>query len=174
MKVTFTLVVSCCIAAVTYAMVNNAVPANAQQDEAPPAASAKQDEKKMELSAFMRKKLSSSNEILEGLVTDNLKKVELGADRLLKMSDAEHWRASNYMMYLNHSRDFRRSVETMRDKAKMKSVDGTALAWIDVTMNCIRCHEWVRGTILVDASLNPEGGVRAEGLTRANPIKNSR
>lgn len=156
MKVTYTVIVCCCFAAIVFVLANNAPQAKAQQEPVSPAISAKQDEEATELSNFMRQKLSASNQILEGLVTDDLSKVDLGAEKLLKMSDAEHWRASNDMMYMNHSRQFRRSVETMRDKAKRKSIDGAALAWIDVTMSCIRCHEWVRDTILVD--LSPRAG----------------
>jgi hypothetical protein len=157
MKVTYTIIVCCCVAAVAFVLANNATQAKAQQETAAPTASTERDEEPTELSKFMRQKLSASNEILEGLVTDDLTKVDLGAEKLLEMSKAEHWRASNDMIYMNHSREFRRSVETMQNKAKKKSIDGAALAWIDVTMNCIRCHEWVRDTILVD--LSPGTGV---------------
>ena len=109
---------------------------------------------KKALSVFMRKKLGASNSILEGLVTDDLKMVARGADALLEMSDAEKWRASNDMMYLNHSREFRSSVEAMLKKADKGSIDGAALAWVDVTMNCIKCHEWVRDTMLADSPVH--------------------
>jgi hypothetical protein len=98
----------------------------------------------------MRMKLDASNRILEGLVVDDLKLVVKGSEALLKMSAAEKWRASNDMMYLQHSRDFRRSVETLRNKAKKQSIDGAALAWVDVTMSCIQCHEWVRNVLVAD------------------------
>jgi len=25
------------------------------------------------------------------------------------------------------------------------------MAWVDVTMKCLKCHEWVRNTVLADA-----------------------
>ena len=102
------------------------------------------------LKGFMRMKLNASNRILEGLVIDDLKLVVNGSEALLKMSAAEKWRASNDMMYLQHSRDFRQSVETLRNKAKKQSLDGAALAWVDVTMSCIQCHEWVRNVLVAD------------------------
>ncbi len=107
-----------------------------------------QAEDQSPLSVFMHRKLSASNLILRGLVTDDLELAQDGARELLKMSHAEKWRASSDMMYLNHSREFQRSVETLQKKAKSKSIDGTALAWVDVTMNCIQCHEWVRDVML--------------------------
>ncbi len=108
--------------------------------------------KEATLKEFMRKKLSASNQILEGLVVDDLSLVVSGSEALLKMSAAEKWRTSNDMMYLQHSRDFRQSVETLRNKAKKESIDGAALAWVDVTMGCIQCHEWVRNVLVADLS----------------------
>jgi hypothetical protein len=102
------------------------------------------------LSEFMRKKLDASNGILEGLVTDDLRMVSNACDALLNMSTAEKWRASNDMMYLQHSEEFRNSVKHLRDKADGASIDGAALAWVDVTMNCIQCHEWVRNVMIAD------------------------
>jgi len=102
------------------------------------------------LNDFMRRKLHASNQILEGLVTDRMSIVESGAKLLLEMSDAEQWRASNDALYLQFSRTFRDSVETLIDKAERKSIDGVALAWMDVTMNCIQCHEWVRNVMVAD------------------------
>lgn len=108
------------------------------------------DTEPTELSLFMRKKLNSSNQILEGLVVNDLDLVEQGCDELLKMSEAESWRATNDMMYMQHSREFRNSVKALRQKAKKRAIDGSALAWLDVTLNCIQCHEWVRDTMLAD------------------------
>lgn len=157
MKAIYTLIICGCLAVATMVVTNKSSEAKPQQQSASPVTKQEQqkerDDGKTQLSIFMRKKLEASNQILEGLVTDDLTMVDQGAGKLLKMSDAEQWRASNDMMYMHHSREFRRSVEAMQNKAKKKSIDGVALAWVDVTMSCIRCHEWVRGAILVDGSL---------------------
>ena len=114
---------------------------------------------------FMRTKLGASNLILEGLCMDDMAKIEKGVGRLLEMSDEERWRVSNDVLYLNHSREFRRAVLTLKEKAADGNTDGVALAWIDVTMNCVRCHSWVRDTIVVDG-LPAAGPTAAEGLSR--------
>lgn len=106
------------------------------------------------LQGFMRLKLRASNHILEGLVVDDMKKVNTGARMLLEMSVEEHWRASNDMLYLQHSRTFRDSVKKLQKKAKDHSLDGVALAWMDVTLNCIECHEWVRNTLIADINVD--------------------
>ena len=112
-----------------------------QQDEKP---------KDRRLSTFMQQKLNASNEILRGLMTDDLELVEENADKLLDMSREEKWRASNDMMYLQHSSQFGNAVDELREKAKDGSMDGASLAWINVTMSCIQCHNWVRNTIMVN------------------------
>ena len=43
-----------------------------------------------------------------------------------------------------HSNEFRRAAETIVQKAKDKNLDGVALAYLDMTMTCIRCHRYVR------------------------------
>jgi len=121
------------------------------QDEPPTVQPAQvQKRPKKLLSEFMRKKLNSSNRILEGLVTDDLQMVAEACDEMLELSSADRWRASNDMMYLQHSEEFRNSVKNLRSKANGQSIDGTALAWVDVTMNCIQCHEWVRNVLIAD------------------------
>ncbi|MCP4782818.1 MAG: hypothetical protein GY903_15340 [Fuerstiella sp.] len=131
----------------------------AQQQSEPVAVALRQDVRDVDtkgqeaiLKGFMRMKLNASNQILEGLVVDDLTLVVKGSEALLKMSAAEKWRASNDMMYLQRSRDFRQSVELLRNKAKKASIDGAALAWVDVTMSCIQCHEWVRNVLVADLS----------------------
>ncbi len=137
--------------------VPNSTGAAAQQQSDPAAVALHRNVRKVSgnaqdpiLKGFMRMKLEASNRILEGLVVDDLTLVVKGSEALLKMSAAEKWRASNDMMYLQRSRDFRQSVETLRNKATKQSIDGAALAWVDVTMSCIQCHEWVRNVLVAD------------------------
>ena len=108
------------------------------------------EKEQAQLPPFMRQKLKASNRIMEGLCVDDLKLVDSGAEILHRMSDAEQWRASNDVMYLNHSREFRKRVEGLRKQAQAGNSDGAALAWMEVTMSCLRCHKWVRDSMLVD------------------------
>ena len=119
-----------------------------------PAAAAGQAEQSGDraLDVFMQQKLNASTLILRGLMTDDLEMVEKNADKLLEMSRAEQWRASNDMMYLQHSTQFRNAVDDLRKKAARKSTDGASLAWVNVTMSCIQCHQWVRNVVLADGT----------------------
>lgn len=115
----------------------------------PPSAD-KKDEPATALSRFMRQKLQSSNLILEGLCTEDLKMVSDGSASLMKMSTQENWRVSNDMMYRRYSTEFVNAVEELQKEAEDNNMDGTSMAWVNVTMKCLKCHEWVRNTVLAD------------------------
>lgn len=112
----------------------------------------KQDEprKKSTLADFMREKMDASHEIMEGLLTEDGKRVGKAAEKLRSMSDAERWRVSNDIMYRNHSEDFRRSVDKLIAASKGNSIDRAALSWFDVTLSCIDCHRYVRTVLIAE------------------------
>lgn len=122
---------------------------------APPAkdegSAEKQDEPARALAKFMRQKLHASNLILEGLCTEDLQMVSEGSQTLMKMSSEERWRVSNDVMYRRYSNEFVQSVEELQKEAEDNDMDGTSMAWVNVTMKCLKCHEWVRNTVLVDS-----------------------
>ena len=131
----------------------------AAQDEKPVAKSPpvkakgnadKQNEPEHALQRFMRQKLQASNLILEGLCTENLKMVSEGSDTLMKMSREEHWRVSNDMMYRRYSTEFTQAVEELQKEAESNDIDGASMAWVNVTMKCLKCHKWVRNPILAE------------------------
>ena len=115
------------------------------------------DEEKAALAKFMHVKLDASNEILEGLLMEDEKKIIKGAEKMRAMSQAEKWRISNDMMYRHHSEDFRRNVDKLITAAKGNSIDRAALNWFDVTLSCIDCHRWVRRVLIAgaDESIQP-------------------
>jgi hypothetical protein len=53
--------------------------------------------------------------------------------------------------YLQQSQDFRRTADAVTEAAKKKNLDGTALAYVELTMKCINCHKYVRGVRMADA-----------------------
>lgn len=118
---------------------------------AAPEKSKKKDPAKAELAEFMHVKLDATDQILEGLVTDDLRLLLKGADKLKEMSEAEKWRVSNDMAYRRQSEDFQHCVEKLRRAVREESLDGAALAWFDTTMSCIECHKWVRRVLIADS-----------------------
>ena len=112
----------------------------------------KKDDPGQALARFMRQKLQASNSILEGLCTEDLTMVADGAQTLMKMSGEEKWRVSNDILYRRYSTEFVHAVEELEHEAKDNDMDGTSLAWVNVTMKCLKCHEWVRNTVLAESA----------------------
>ncbi len=113
---------------------------------------AKAQAPKQELRDFMHQKLVASNQILEGLVTEDTDLIREGAEVLAQMSAAEKWHVSSNVMYLQFSKEFQRNAEKLVDAAKEKNLDRAALRWMDTTMSCIECHRFVRNELVVQGT----------------------
>lgn len=95
-------------------------------------------------SKFMARKLDSSREIVSGLATENFDLISKSAQDLMLLSHDAEWNVIQGPQYLQMSSEFRSSAERLRDVANRKNLDGATLAYFDVTMNCVRCHKFVR------------------------------
>jgi len=101
-------------------------------------------DEKSALQKLMRKKLESAQKVLEGLSLNDFDLVAKQADELIQISKAAEWRVLKTPQYEMNSNDFRRAAETMIQQAKAKNTDGIALAYVDMTLSCVRCHKYVR------------------------------
>lgn len=108
----------------------------------------KEQAKDAPLAKYMRQKLKASNQILEGLVTEDMKLVRTGAAQLEKMSKEEQFMVLNDAIYRQFSLDFQRSVEQLQKDAEKNSVDAASLTWIKTTLNCIECHKYTKGMLV--------------------------
>jgi hypothetical protein len=66
-------------------------------------------------------------------------------------------KAPRYEVFSN---DFRRSAETLIRKAKDKNMDGTTLAFFEMTVSCVRCHQYMREVRDARLPANRLDGVR--------------
>lgn len=94
--------------------------------------------------AFMRGKLDASKDVLEGLVTEKFGPIEEGADRLRLMSRKAEWNSIKTERYLQLSEEFRQSTEKLSKAARDKKLDSAALAWTQITLQCVNCHQYAR------------------------------
>ena len=97
------------------------------------------------IEAFMRAKLTHSQEVLEGLTTENYDQIAKHAQELSLLSQAASWNVLQTPEYKQRSLEFRRSADALTKAAKKKNLDGAALAYVDVTLKCVNCHKYVRG-----------------------------
>jgi cytochrome c556 len=112
---------------------------------APPARAQKPDA----LRPFMRQKLELSQGLLEGLTREDYALLRRNAEALRKLSEDAQWRVSPNVNYLRLSNDFQARTEAIAAEAADRDLDGATLAYVEMTLNCVKCHQLVREKKLV-------------------------
>ena len=102
------------------------------------------DASQTKLSTLMADKLRQSQRLIEGIALADFNKIAESAERLIQISKTAEWFAFKTPRYELYSNEFRRAAETVVQKAKARNIDGVVLAYMDLTMTCVRCHQYVR------------------------------
>ncbi len=102
-----------------------------------------EDDKRAE---FMRQKLEYSKNVLEGLSTDRLALVARSANDLKLLSAAALWDVPRIpkLEYSEYTADFQRIADELAREANAGNLDGATLSYVQLTMNCVNCHKYVR------------------------------
>lgn len=93
---------------------------------------------------FMAQKLNHSRDIVNGLATGDYNAISKAAQALTLISHETDWNVIQSEQYLHASSNFRGSTMRLRNAAHEKNLDGSTLAYIEVTLNCVRCHQYLR------------------------------
>ncbi len=121
------------------------------------------------LAEMMQKKLKSAHLVLNGVALGNFKMMTDGGEELIRLAKSETWQLIRSPYYERHSKDFIRSAENLVKKAKEKNADGAALAYVELTLSCVRCHQYVREGRR-DVRFVPQA---LPSIARAGPISRS-
>jgi hypothetical protein len=97
------------------------------------------------VSELMQKKLKYAQKVLEGIALGEFDKIADNAEDLILVSKALEWQVVKSPQYEVHSNEFRRAAEGLAQRAREKNLDGAALAYVDMTLSCVKCHKYVRG-----------------------------
>jgi hypothetical protein len=97
-----------------------------------------------ELRDLMQRKLKASQRVLEGIALNNFEQIARNAEELILISKDTEWKVVKTPMYELHSNEFRRNADMLVRAAKDRNLDAAALAYVDMTLNCVRCHRYVR------------------------------
>lgn len=118
---------------------------------------------------FMRDKLQLSQQILEGLATEDFDLIAAKAARLSAMSKQADWRVFENPDYDQQSATFRRHVDSLARSAREKNLDAATLAYVRITMSCVDCHKLVRGRLVTSRQVpwRNRGNETETGLGRA-------
>jgi hypothetical protein len=107
-----------------------------------PALSGHDDTK--ELRDLMQRELKASQRVLEGIALNNFEQIARNGEELILISKDAEWKVLKTPMYELHSNEFRRNAEGLIRAAKDRNLDGATLAYVDMTLNCVKCHRYVR------------------------------
>jgi hypothetical protein len=105
-----------------------------------PAAPPKADD----ASALMQKKLTHAQKVLEGIAVADLDKIAEHAKELSELSKQAEFKVLKTAQYDLHANEFRRTLDDMQKATRAKNLDAATLAYMDMTMTCVRCHKHVR------------------------------
>ncbi len=95
---------------------------------------------------FMRGKLESNKKIVEGLTTNDFKMIAAGADEVTAYVKGQHW----FVLQTDEYKDYSRNMEAISKKlagtAKDRNIEAAALRYLELTVNCIDCHQYIAST----------------------------
>jgi len=94
----------------------------------------------------MQRKLTHAQKVLEGLAMEDFDKIRNNSDGLIECIKDASWRINDTDKYVLYSNDFLRRVENLQKAAKDKKIDAAALAYVDMTLTCVKCHQYLRDT----------------------------
>jgi hypothetical protein len=93
---------------------------------------------------LMRKKLLQSQKLLEGIALNDFDKITQHADEIILISKETEFKVMKTPQYELYTNEFRRNAEDLVKKAKEKNIDGATLAYMELTLTCVRCHKHCR------------------------------
>jgi hypothetical protein len=105
------------------------------------------------LDPFMQLKLVHSKDILEGLATEDFEMIAKGAQSLTALSLESSWNVYTTEKYLQQSSDFRQSLKIIKEGAHEKNIDRAALGYLNMTVQCLECHRYLKTTQTADKNL---------------------
>ncbi len=95
-------------------------------------------------STFMRLKLQPVKGVLEGIALADFDMISKHAGAIHNLMLDESWMVIQSGEYRHQSNEFRSIVEQLQQAAKDKNVDRATLAYVQMTIRCVQCHEMLR------------------------------
>ncbi len=95
-------------------------------------------------STFMRLKLEPAKNILEAIALADYSMIAKNAGTIRNLMLDEGWMVEQTEDYRRQSEEFRKVVEQIRDAANQKNLDGATLAYVQMTIRCVQCHQALR------------------------------
>lgn len=97
----------------------------------------------VQLQKVMRAKLEQSQGLLAALVTSNWNDLERRSEELQRLTRDPAWAVMNAPQYASHGAAFLRAVEDLAQAAQRRDGESAPLAYVSLTLTCVRCHQAV-------------------------------
>jgi cytochrome c556 len=94
--------------------------------------------------AFMRTKLIHAQKVLEEIAKENYDEVAKSSQAISLLTSEEQWNVLTTEEYLRQSRAFRDAADALTEAAKARNIDAASLAYVDMTLSCVKCHKQLR------------------------------
>jgi hypothetical protein len=89
---------------------------------------------------IMWRKLDLAHDALDALALDDFEALEAYAVDLAALSESGEWLETSDDQYRKESALFRKSARELGEAARARDTNAAALAYVDLTLRCIRCH----------------------------------
>ncbi len=110
----------------------------------PAAAGLEAADKTTTTQALMRRKLENIHGVLDGLALADFPKMKANAAALKDLSRATEWYRAESPEFLIRAQSFQESAGYLVEQADAKNLDGVAMGYIRVVMDCMKCHSTLR------------------------------
>ena len=89
---------------------------------------------------IMWTKLDLSHNVLDALALEDFEALEAYAEDLEELGTAGFLYILDTEEYRSRADDFRMAARALRSAAREENAEASALAYMDLTLRCIRCH----------------------------------
>jgi hypothetical protein len=96
------------------------------------------------LLTIMDDKLEYSQQLLEAIVFEDFLTVARIADELHLLSELSSWDVIRSPEYTRRSLEFQRVANRLAEVAEERNLDGLALGYVELTLQCFQCHRYMR------------------------------
>jgi hypothetical protein len=97
-----------------------------------------------ERNAFMELKLRNAQDVLSGIAVGDYELVKISGQALVRLSKKAEFALGNGLEYQRHSAAFRHAAEAVVQAAEDKNLDGATLAYLQMTLTCVKCQKHLR------------------------------
>jgi hypothetical protein len=93
---------------------------------------------------IMRMKLEPAKSILEGIALGDFQAVRKHTEQIRLLTLDAKWMTIQTEQYKEQTKNFERSLNLLKRMCDEKDMDGVTLAYMQVTMRCVDCHNSLR------------------------------